>query len=150
MSSNKMFYAVAAICLGLVLAFTAYGVAGFPGIDVENKVDIEVVGLEQSSTGEVVGDEAYLVDRDGVDVVIAGQLIGNTAGQTVYVEGIEVSDGEVNVYMDSELEDEAAAMVITQYNYELELSDVPVDFEIVVHHGDKVFDITGDDEIKEL
>ncbi|OUJ18139.1 hypothetical protein AMET1_1041 [Methanonatronarchaeum thermophilum] len=150
MSSNKMLYAVAAICLALVLAFTAYGVAGFPGIDEGQENGIEVVDLNQTVSGEVVGDDAVLVDRDDGDLIISGQIVGNTAGQTVYVESIETGDDKVVIYMDTELEDGTAAMVITQYDYELELSDVPIDHDVFVYHGDEVFELTGDSEIKEL
>jgi len=149
MSDNKMMYAAAAISLALAFALTAYGAAGFPGMDGEDN-GIEIVGLEQDVKLDLEENGALLVDREGDEVVLAGQITGNTAGQTVFVDSVEKSDGVVNINIGLEEADGPAAMVITDYTYELTLSNVPSDADIVVFHGDEKHELTGNGEIKEL
>lgn len=91
---------------------------------------------EQDSSAGLDSEYAVVNTEDGVSKV-RGIIVGNTGGQTVYVEDVNVRGGKTYVNIGLESADGFATQVITGYKYEAIVDD-PVGDVVVQHEGENV------------
>lgn len=105
-------------------------------VNLDKLVSYEIEHLS-SDAGE---EEDADVTRDDDEIIVEGKIVANTGEQEPVIENINIENGELTVDITTEQTSDIATQVITSYEYQAVISDVPdtVQDVTVTHHEDVI------------
>lgn len=149
---NKTQY-IALLVLMVIVSFGVFGAESFGLSAGDNEVEstndndsnIEENEISSNFTIEMLGTSPHLnedanIERDNERVVIYGSIIGNTGGQTTFIDSVDHNNDEIEVNIDTKKPDEediAVPQVVLGYDYKLSVEKEDIgEQDIIVNHID--------------
>lgn len=123
--------------LGLLTIIGAVAIIAIIGMSVASYNEPPQVNVNTTDEYNTSGDNLFRVEKNDSETHVYGKITGDTGGQNVVIESVEVEDGVVVVDIGLQESDGIATQVITEYPYKLELANPEQYRTLRIEHNGK-------------